>query len=169
VNPSTEKIDEAALAILFLTLHDQYRAWKGIDWDVLDRLYRQGFIENPATKAKSVVFTDAGLRRAAEAFAKQFAGSPVVSGVKSRSRENCKIVAAGGTTGFICRSAVDGQPFFRVYAPDGGFVDYQLGHDDLEVTISAGAQASFYRSSAGNVLDHSPEVLGKSEKRSRAS
>jgi len=30
----TDKIDDAALALLYLTLHDRYRAWKGFDWDV---------------------------------------------------------------------------------------------------------------------------------------
>jgi hypothetical protein len=27
-----DKIDEAVLALLWLTLHDVYRAWKGFDW-----------------------------------------------------------------------------------------------------------------------------------------
>jgi len=31
---NTDKIDEAALALLYLTLHDDCRAWKGMDWDV---------------------------------------------------------------------------------------------------------------------------------------
>ena len=57
----TEKIDEAVLALLYLTLHDGVRAWKGHDWDVLDRLYRKGMIDNPVGKTKSVVLTDEGL------------------------------------------------------------------------------------------------------------
>lgn len=28
-----EKIDEAVLALLYLTLHDGGRAWKSVDWD----------------------------------------------------------------------------------------------------------------------------------------
>ena len=56
-----DKIDEAVLALLHLTLHDRFRAWKGYDWDVLDRLYRKGMICNPVGKAKSVVLTDEGL------------------------------------------------------------------------------------------------------------
>jgi Domain of unknown function (DUF6429) len=47
VDIDTDKIDEAVLALLFLTLHDGVRAWKGHDWDVLDRLYRKGMIDNP--------------------------------------------------------------------------------------------------------------------------
>lgn len=29
----TDKIDDAVLALLQLTLHDGFRAWKGHDWD----------------------------------------------------------------------------------------------------------------------------------------
>lgn len=58
------KIDDAALALLFLTLHDDDRAWKGLDWDALNRLHQAGYIYDPINKAKSVVFTPAGLQRA---------------------------------------------------------------------------------------------------------
>ena len=35
-----DKIDEAALALFYLTLHDKFgRAWKQIDWSITDRLY----------------------------------------------------------------------------------------------------------------------------------
>ncbi|GAB4521316.1 MAG: DUF6429 family protein [Roseibium sp.] len=61
-----DKIDDTVLALLTLTLLDQYRAWKGFDWDVLDRLHRKGFIENPVGKTKSVVLTDDGLKRSGE-------------------------------------------------------------------------------------------------------
>ncbi|MBB3133308.1 hypothetical protein FHS26_001012 [Rhizobium pisi] len=63
-----EKIDDAVLALLWLTLHDGDRAWKGFDWDVMDRLHRKGLIENPAGKAKSVVLSEEGLRRSEELF-----------------------------------------------------------------------------------------------------
>ena len=33
-----EKVDEVVLALMQLTLHDFSRAWKGFDWDTLDRL-----------------------------------------------------------------------------------------------------------------------------------
>jgi hypothetical protein len=36
VDIDTDKIDEAVLALLHLTLHDRFRAWKGFDWDALD-------------------------------------------------------------------------------------------------------------------------------------
>jgi hypothetical protein len=69
----TEKVDEAALAILYLTLHDRVRAWKGMDWEVLGRLYEKGFIHDPVGKQKSVVFTDIGLREAERCLRELFA------------------------------------------------------------------------------------------------
>lgn len=68
----TDRIDDAVLALLCLGLHDHYRAWKGFDWDAMDRLHRKGMIENPVGKAKSIVFTDDGLRRSKELFEKMF-------------------------------------------------------------------------------------------------
>jgi hypothetical protein len=67
-----EKIDDAALALLYLTLHDGYRAWKGFDWDVLDRPHEKGMIDSPVGKVKSVVFTDEGLERAERLFKEMF-------------------------------------------------------------------------------------------------
>ena len=56
-----EKIDRAVLALLYLGLHDQYRAWKGFDWDAMSRLHEKGYISDPVGKAKSIVFTEEGL------------------------------------------------------------------------------------------------------------
>ena len=67
------KVDDAVLALLRLTLHDGQRAWKGFDWNVLDRLHRKGMILDPVGKAKSVVLTDEGLRRSEELLAALFA------------------------------------------------------------------------------------------------
>ncbi len=64
MEPDTEKIDDAVLALLSLGLHDGDRVWKGFDWDALHRLHEQGFISDPRKKAKSVVLTDEGLARA---------------------------------------------------------------------------------------------------------
>ncbi|WP_062643731.1 DUF6429 family protein [Caballeronia arationis] len=72
MNINTEAIDEAALALLYLTLHDQYRAWKGLDWDVLNRLYEKGFICDPVNKTKSVVFTEQGLSESERLFRQYF-------------------------------------------------------------------------------------------------
>ena len=71
-----DRIDEAVLALLWLTLHDGARAWKGHDWDALDRLHRKGLILNPANKAKSVVLTEDGLHEAERLFEALFARRP---------------------------------------------------------------------------------------------
>ena len=63
-----DKIEDAALALLWLTLHDGRRAWKNLDWDTMERLHVKGMIENPVNKSKSVVLTEEGLRRAEELF-----------------------------------------------------------------------------------------------------
>jgi hypothetical protein len=69
---NTNKIDDAALALLYLTLHDRYKAWKGFDWGVLGRLHDKGMIDNPVGKEKSVMFTDEGLERAKRLFEEMF-------------------------------------------------------------------------------------------------
>ena len=63
-----ERIDEAVLALLWLTLHDGRRAWKGFDWEVLGRLHAKGLIADPVGRAKSVVLTDEGLRQSEALF-----------------------------------------------------------------------------------------------------
>jgi len=72
MNLNTEAIDEAVLALLYLTLHDRDRAWKGMDWEVLDRLHQRGLIYDPVNKAKSVEFTAEGLREAERLFRERF-------------------------------------------------------------------------------------------------
>ena len=157
----TEKIDAAALALLYLTLHDNARAWKSMDWDALARLHDKGFIHDPVNKAKSVAFTDAGLKEAQRLCTQQFetpAPSPDSRGVSAPIEE---LGSANGVNGMLCRSAVDGGYFFRVYTADHTFTDYALMHDDLAVTISNDALASFYRVGEEHILDHSPAVLGR--------
>ena len=68
-----DKIDDTVLGLLWLTLHDERRAWKGFDWGALDRLHKKGLIADPANKAKSVVLSDEGLRRAEALFQAMFA------------------------------------------------------------------------------------------------
>ena len=67
-----DKIDEAVLALLYLTLHDGARAWKSFDWDAMNRLHEKGYILDPVGKAKSVVLTDEGLSEAERLFQKLF-------------------------------------------------------------------------------------------------
>ena len=46
---------------LYLGLHDVDRAWKGFDWEAMNRLHEKGFISDPGGKAKSVAVTERGL------------------------------------------------------------------------------------------------------------
>ena len=71
--PDQNRIDDATMALLYLGLHDENRAWKGFDWAALNRLHEKGLISDPRRKAKSVVFSEEGLRRAKELFEKMFA------------------------------------------------------------------------------------------------
>lgn len=71
-----KKIDEVVLALLHLNAfpdHGVTRAWKGFDWDALNRLHEAGMISDPRTKAKSVVLTEEGAARAHELFERYFA------------------------------------------------------------------------------------------------
>ena len=72
MNINTDSIDEVALALLYLTLHDHNRAWKGFDWEVLNRLYERGLIDDPVNKTKSVIFTEEGLRESERLFKQHF-------------------------------------------------------------------------------------------------
>jgi hypothetical protein len=68
----TDKIDEAVLALLHLGLHGKGRAWKGFDWEAMQRLYAKGYLFDPANKAKSVLLTADGEREAERLFRKLF-------------------------------------------------------------------------------------------------
>jgi hypothetical protein len=49
------------LALLYLTSITERgvtRAWKGHDWDVLNRLCKKGLISDPKSKSKSVVLSE---------------------------------------------------------------------------------------------------------------
>ena len=74
-NVDWERVDQAALALLLLGLHDGWRTWKGFNWDVLDRLHERGFITDPKGKAKSVVFTEEGLQESRRLFTTNFGRS----------------------------------------------------------------------------------------------
>lgn len=75
MNLDKEKIDEAVLALLFLGIRNGSRAWKGFDWDSMNRLHEKGFISDPQGKARSVVFSEAGLKEAQRLLQKLFCES----------------------------------------------------------------------------------------------
>lgn len=58
---NTDRIDETVLALLYLGLHDDSRAWKSFDWDAMARLHEKGYISDPAGRTKSVAMTEQGL------------------------------------------------------------------------------------------------------------
>jgi hypothetical protein len=70
-----EKGEQTVLALLYLTTFKDefgFRTWKGYDWQVMNLLHEKGYISNPATKAKSVAFTEEGAKKAKELLDKLF-------------------------------------------------------------------------------------------------
>jgi hypothetical protein len=65
-----ERAGDLVLALMQLTLHEECRAWKSYDWEVMNDLCERGFISDPHSKAKSIVLTDEGLTRSREMYAK---------------------------------------------------------------------------------------------------
>lgn len=77
MNYDKDKVDEYTLALLYLVVHSRQKglgasAWKGFDWDTLDRLYDKGYITNPVSKAKSVGMTEEGFLKAKKLFEEHF-------------------------------------------------------------------------------------------------
>jgi hypothetical protein len=50
VDHDENKVDEVVLALMYLTLHDKVRAWKGFDFRVLDRLHERDLSAIPKTR-----------------------------------------------------------------------------------------------------------------------
>jgi hypothetical protein len=71
-----DKVDEMVLALLWLTLAGEHRAWKGQDWDAMERLHAKGYISDPKSKAKSVVLSEEGECLSRELFERHFARKP---------------------------------------------------------------------------------------------
>ena len=70
-----DKVDEMVLALMYLTTfkdENGMRVWKGLDWDVLDRLHEKGYISNPKSKAKSVGISEEAANRSEDLFKKHF-------------------------------------------------------------------------------------------------
>ena len=67
-----DRIDDAVLALMQLGRWDEHRAWKGFDWDALDRLHAKGLISDPKSKAKSIILTEEGQARSEALFRQMF-------------------------------------------------------------------------------------------------
>jgi hypothetical protein len=85
-----QRIVECSLAIIGLTLHEDDRVWKGFDWDVLDEMYRKGWISDPVNKNKSVYLTKEGLKNVQKFQKKYFAQSPQSSKTSSKPKSKTK-------------------------------------------------------------------------------
>ncbi len=76
MNLDTDKIDEMTLALMFLVMWDEEgessRAWKGFEWETMNRLHEKGWIDDPKGKAKSVSVTPEGRKKAEEFFNRAF-------------------------------------------------------------------------------------------------
>jgi hypothetical protein len=68
MNIDQDKVDRAVLALLILGRHEGDRTWKAFDWEVMGRLHQKGYISDPVGKAKSVQFTEEGLRESQRLF-----------------------------------------------------------------------------------------------------
>lgn len=73
-----DKIDDMVLALFYLTLDRDGRAWKGVDWSTTDRLYEKGLIYDPKNKAKSVVLTEEGIARSKRLFEQYFGRNEII-------------------------------------------------------------------------------------------
>ena len=68
---------------------------------------------------------------------------------------------ANGAKG--CLLFTGSEVIFRVYSRPGEFMDYELSHSDLQVTIKD-TDAYFYTHEDGrSYLDHAPRTLGLKE------
>ncbi|CAH0650308.1 MULTISPECIES: DUF6429 family protein [Pseudomonas] len=56
-------IEDAVLALLAAYSSDKGNAWKGFDFEIMNRLHERGFISNPVNKNKSIWLTVEGLER----------------------------------------------------------------------------------------------------------
>ena len=69
--------------------------------------------------------------------------------------------SANGVRGHLL-NLIDGTVVFRVYDAEHNFVDYDLHHSDLCVTIDD-PDAYFYHRDGQDILDHAPMTLGLSD------
>ena len=56
-------IEDAVLALLATYSVDKGNAWKGFDFEIMNRLHEHGFISDPVNRNKAVWLTEEGLAR----------------------------------------------------------------------------------------------------------
>jgi hypothetical protein len=70
-----DKVEDMVLALLYLTSsRDQFatRAWKGIPTQILEKLFRKGYISDPNDKSPSLILSEEAAARSKELFFKYF-------------------------------------------------------------------------------------------------
>lgn len=65
-------IDDAVLALLAAYSSDSGNAWKGYDFEIMNRLHERGLISNPVNRNKSIWLTEEGLERRREIAGRMF-------------------------------------------------------------------------------------------------
>ena len=71
-----DKIDDAVLALLWLTLHNERCAWKGFDWATTAPPHKNGMICEPVKNSTALILTDEGLGRSEALFRELFTRPP---------------------------------------------------------------------------------------------
>ena len=71
-----KRIEEAVLALLATFSDGNGNAWKGFDFEVMNRLHDKGFISNPVSKSKSIWLTSEGLEQGRKIADRLFAEKP---------------------------------------------------------------------------------------------
>lgn len=124
-----DKVDEAALALLYLTLGSDGRAWKGMDWGISDRLHAKGWIENPKNKNSSFELTQAGREACIALFKRHF--------VRPATGDDAPLFALPIDMGMLVmahqnsRVGVEGETFYLDLATGGVYSSQWFEADEI--------------------------------------
>ncbi len=72
-----DKVDEMTLALLYLVTTERQeglgaRAWRGFDWNTMNRLHEKGWINDPKSKGMSLNVTEDGFKKSEQLFLRHF-------------------------------------------------------------------------------------------------
>ncbi|MBC3209100.1 hypothetical protein HU755_20035 [Pseudomonas sp. SWRI111] len=74
-------IDDTVLALLAACSSASGNAWKGYDFEIMNRLHEQGLISDPVNRNKSIWLTEEGLERGREIAERMFGAKAEVGHV----------------------------------------------------------------------------------------
>ena len=66
-------IEDAVIDLMADYSSDDGNAWKGYDFEIMNRLHEQGLISNPVNRNKSIWLMEEGLERGREIAGRMFA------------------------------------------------------------------------------------------------